>query len=60
LELRKISDWAQNNKLTFNENNSKVTIMSRRKRKEEKEKEIYLDYKIFEQINKTKYLGIIF
>jgi len=60
LELRKISDWAQNNKLTFNENNSKVTIMSRRKRKEEKEKEIYLDYKIFEQTNKTKYLGIIF
>jgi len=60
LELRKISDWAQNNKLMFNENNSKVTIMSRRKRKEEKEKEIYLDYKIFEQTNKTKYLGIIF
>jgi len=34
LELRKISDWAQKNKLTFNENKSKVMIMSRRKRKE--------------------------
>jgi len=33
LELRKISDWAQKNKLTFNENKSKVMLMSRRKRK---------------------------
>jgi len=36
LELRKISDWAQKNKLTFNENKSKVMIMSRRKRKEKR------------------------
>jgi len=34
LELRKISDWAQKNKLKFNENKSKVMIMSRRKIKE--------------------------
>ena len=34
LELRKISDWAQKNKLTFNENKSKVMLMSRRKRKQ--------------------------
>ena len=31
LELRKISDWARNNKLNFNENKSKVMLMSRRK-----------------------------
>jgi hypothetical protein len=36
LELRKISDWAQNNKLKFNENKAKVMNMSRRKRKEKK------------------------
>jgi len=30
LKLRKISDWAQKNKLTFNENKSKVMIMPRR------------------------------
>jgi hypothetical protein len=60
LELRKISDWAQNNKLKFNENKSKVMLMSPRKRKEKKEVEIYLNNKILEQVNKIKYLGIIF
>ena len=34
LELRKIQEWAQNNKMKFNENKSKVMLMSRRKRKE--------------------------
>ena len=36
MELRKIQDWAQNNKLKFNENKSKVMLMSRRKRKEKR------------------------
>ena len=36
MELRKISDWAQNNKLKFNEHKSKVMLMSCRKRKENK------------------------
>jgi len=35
-------------------------LMSRRKRKEKKEVEIYLNYKILEKVNKIKYLGIIF
>jgi hypothetical protein len=34
MELRKIQDWAQNNKLKFNEHKSKVMLMSRRKIKE--------------------------
>jgi len=59
LELRKISVWAQKNKLKYNENKSKEILMSRRKRKK-KEVEIYLNYKILEQVNKKKYLGIIF
>jgi hypothetical protein len=33
LELRKISDWAKDNKLNFNEQKSKVMLMFRRKRK---------------------------
>jgi hypothetical protein len=37
LELKKIQDWVQNNKLKFNGSNSKVMLMSRRKRKEKKE-----------------------
>ena len=36
LEMRKIQDWAINNKLKFNEDKSKVMLMSRRKRKEKK------------------------
>jgi len=34
--------------------------MSSRKRKEDKKVEIYLNNKILEQVNKIKYLGIIF
>jgi hypothetical protein len=48
VELRKISDWAQNNKLKFNEHKSKVMFMSRRKRKENKKIEIYLNNKKLE------------
>jgi hypothetical protein len=47
LELRKISERAQNNKLKINEKKSKVMLMSRRKRKEDKEVEIYLNNKIW-------------
>jgi hypothetical protein len=60
LELRKISEWAHNNKLKFNEHKSKVMLMSRRKRKEKKEIEIYLSNKILKQVYSIKYLGIIF
>jgi hypothetical protein len=34
LELRKISDWAHDNKLKFNEHKSKAMLITRRKRKE--------------------------
>jgi len=60
LELSKISDWAQSNKIRFNENKSKAMLMSRRKRKERKKTEIYVNNKIIEQVNSIKYLGIIF
>ena len=33
LELRNLQEWAQNNKMKFNENKSKVMLMSRRKEK---------------------------
>ena len=33
LELTKVQKWAQNNTLVFNENKSKVTLLTRRKRK---------------------------
>jgi len=60
LELRKISDWAQRNKLKFNENKPKVMLMSRRERKEKREVEIFLINKTFYSVNKIKYLETIF
>jgi hypothetical protein len=47
IELRKIRDWAQNNKMKFNNNKSKLMLMSWRKRKENK-------------VDNIKYLGIVF
>jgi len=34
IEMSKISNWAHNNKINFNEQKSKVMVMSQRKRKE--------------------------
>ena len=45
LDLRKKFEWAHNKKLKFNEHKSKVMLMSRRKIKEKREIEIYLNKK---------------
>jgi len=60
IELRKIQDWAQNNKMKFNNNKSKVMLMSRRKRKENKEIGVYINNTKLKQVNNIKYLGIVF
>jgi hypothetical protein len=60
LEMRKVQDWAQNNKLKFNANKSQVMLISHRRRREKKEVEIYLNNKFLKQVNSIKYLGIIF
>ena len=60
LEMRKILEWAQNNKQKFNENESKVMLMSRRKGTERKEIEIYVNNKTLKQVNHIKYFRIIF
>jgi hypothetical protein len=59
IELSKISKWAHNNKTRFNEHKSKVMLVSRRKRRERKELDIYLNNKPLKQVNNMKYLGII-
>jgi len=55
LELQKISNWAQNNKIKFNENKSKMMLLSRRRRKERKKVELYANNRIIEQVNTIKY-----
>ena len=46
LEMRKFLEWVRNNKLKFNGNKSKVMLMSRRRRTERKEIEIYVNSKL--------------
>ena len=60
IELNKIVEWATENKITFNERKSKVMLMTRRKRKEWKEIAIYLNNRPILQVERLKYLGIIF
>jgi RNA binding protein fox-1 len=45
--------------MKFNENKSKVMLMSWRKRKEKKEINIYIN-KTLKQVNSIRYLGIVF
>jgi len=59
IEMTKITAWAKNNKINFNEEKSKFMIISRRKRKENKEINIYINNKSLQQVTKMKYLGLI-
>ena len=45
VELCKINDWMKNNKARFNDKKSKVMLVSRRKRKENKNITVYLNNK---------------
>ena len=58
VEMTKISAWAKNNKIKFNEEKSTVMIVSRRKRKENKEINIYINNKPIKQAINMKYLGL--
>jgi hypothetical protein len=58
VELSKISKWAVNNKIRFNEHKSKVMLLTRRKRKERQEIDIYLNDNTLTQVQCMKYLGI--
>jgi hypothetical protein len=60
VELNKIANWAKDNKIRFKEEKPKVMLMTRRKRKEQKELAVYLNNEIIPQVNRLKYLGIIF
>jgi len=60
VELSKIAAWAKENKIRFNEQKEKTMIMTRRKRKERNELEMYLKNKPLLQVHSLKYLGIIF
>jgi hypothetical protein len=60
IEMTKISSWATANKIRFNDSKSKTMLLSRRKRKEQKEIYIFLNNRQITQVYSLKYLGIIF
>jgi hypothetical protein len=59
LEMSKITACSKRNKFGFNLEKSKVMLISKRKRKEVKNINIYLNNKPLEQVITLKYLGII-
>jgi len=58
IEINKITNWAKENKITFNEKKSKVMLATRRNRKEITEVKVYLNSKPLQQAKSIKYLGI--
>jgi hypothetical protein len=56
--MSKITAWSRNNKINYNEDKSKVMIISRRKRKENKEINIYFNNKPLQQVSTMKYLEL--
>jgi len=59
IEMGKIIRWAKNNKINFNENKSKAMLITRRKRKENKEIVVYKNNKRLVQVQTIRCLGII-
>jgi hypothetical protein len=59
IELTKITTWAGDNKIHFNEQKSKTILISRRKRKERKDVTMYLNSRPLTQVQSLKYLGIV-
>jgi hypothetical protein len=50
IEMNKILIWAKNNKIIFNEQQSKVMVISGRKRKENKNISVYMNNNLLEQV----------
>jgi hypothetical protein len=59
VDLSKIEGWSRRNKMKFKDKKSKVMLVTRRKRKEDKAIALYLHSKPLEQIRQMKCLGLI-
>ena len=59
-DLKKIENWARENKMHFNENKSKVSLVTTKTSGHNRTLNIYLNNKHLEQVSELKYLGIYF
>jgi hypothetical protein len=57
--MRNITAWATRNKIRFNDEKSKVMLVTKRKRKEPRDIKVYLNNKLLEKVTTMKYLGIM-
>ena len=58
-EINKITIWARENKIVFNEQKSKLMILTRSRQKTKRDYKIHLKNTQLRQENTIKYLGII-
>jgi hypothetical protein len=56
---QKVATWARDNKIIFNDQKSKLMILTRRKPKKKRDFKIYLNNKKLQQEDTIKYLAII-
>jgi hypothetical protein len=59
-ELKKIENWARENKMNFNENKCKVLLVTKKLSRDNRTLNVYLNSKRLEQVTELKYLGIYF
>jgi hypothetical protein len=59
-DLQKIENWARENKMHFNENKSKVLLMTKKTSGDNRTLNIYLNNKRLEQVSELNYLGIFY
>jgi len=57
-DLKKIENWARENKMHFNENTSKVLLVTMKTSRDNRTLNIYLKNKRLEQVSELKYLRI--
>jgi len=58
-EMSKIDEFSRRNKIKFKDKKSKMMLVTRRKRRENKNITIYLHFQPLEKVTQLKYLGII-
>jgi hypothetical protein len=58
IETQKVAKWARNNKMIFNDQKSKVIIITKKKPKNRRDTNIFLNNKKLQQVDTLKYLGI--
>jgi hypothetical protein len=58
-DVKIISKWEKNNKITFNENKSKVLLISKNKKRIDGQINIFLNTRRLDLVEELKYLGIL-